>query len=132
MKTYNCLFCNIEGSISGNRKNKYCSIKCQKDFEYTEYINSWKLGTVDGSKGQDQTSGYIHRYIREKFNYTFTSCKNAEWLGEPISLDLEHIDGNGSNNIEENLTILCPNCHSKTPTYKSKNKGNGRKNRKYS
>lgn len=45
-------------------------------------------------------------------------------------LEVEHIDGNFENNSEENLTLLCPNCYSLTPTYKGANKGNGRKERK--
>ena len=39
------------------------------------------------------------------------------------------VDGNYTNNKEENLTLLCPNCHSLTKTYKGANKGNGRHNR---
>ena len=51
-------------------------------------------------------------------------------MGKSIVLELEHIDGNSDNNTEENLTILCPNCHSQTLTYKNRNKGNGRHNRR--
>jgi len=58
--------------------------------------------------------------------YKCESCNNSEWLGDPITLELDHIDGNNENNLENNLKLLCPNCHSKTPTYKGKNKGNGR------
>lgn len=49
-------------------------------------------------------------------------CGLNEWLGEPIPLELEHVDGNHYNNTLENLKILCPNCHAKTPTYRGKNK----------
>lgn len=49
-------------------------------------------------------------------------CGLKEWLGEPIPLELDHIDGNHYNNRLENLKILCPNCHAKTPTYRGKNK----------
>jgi Zn finger protein HypA/HybF involved in hydrogenase expression len=48
-------------------------------------------------------------------------CGLEEWLGEPIPLQLDHIDGNHTNNRLENLQILCPNCHAKTPTYCGKN-----------
>ena len=51
-------------------------------------------------------------------------CGLNEWLGEPIPLELDHIDGDHYNNILENLKILCPNCHAKTPTYRGKNKKN--------
>lgn len=49
-------------------------------------------------------------------------CMLNEWLGEPIPLELDHIDGDHYNNTIENLKILCPNCHAKTPTYRGKNK----------
>lgn len=49
-------------------------------------------------------------------------CELNEWLGEPIPLELDHIDGDHYNNQLENLKVLCPNCHAKTPTYRGKNK----------
>lgn len=49
-------------------------------------------------------------------------CGLTEWLHEPIPLELEHVDGDHYNNTLENLKILCPNCHAKTPTYRGKNK----------
>jgi len=49
------------------------------------------------------------------------SCSNTEWLGDPIPLELEHIDGNNKNQVKENLLLLCPNCHAKTSTYRGKN-----------
>lgn len=50
-------------------------------------------------------------------------CKLTEWLGKPIPLELDHINGVSNDNRLENLRILCPNCHSLTPTYRGKNKG---------
>ena len=41
--------------------------------------------------------------------------------GKPITLELDHIDGDHYNNKLENLRILCPNCHSQTPTYRGRN-----------
>lgn len=60
------------------------------------------------------------------------NCKLSEWQGQPIPLELDHIDGNHENNLETNLRVLCPNCHAQTPTYKAKNKGNGRASRRQS
>ena len=49
------------------------------------------------------------------------SCANVEWLGRPIPLELDHVDGNRRNNQLYNLRLLCPNCHALTPTYRGKN-----------
>jgi 5-methylcytosine-specific restriction endonuclease McrA len=49
-----------------------------------------------------------------------TKCKNTEWNSLPITLELEHIDGNNRNNDISNLTLLCPNCHSQTPTWRNR------------
>lgn len=45
-------------------------------------------------------------------------CKNSTWFERPITLELEHIDGDNTNNDLENLLLLCPNCHSQTPTWR--------------
>jgi Zn finger protein HypA/HybF involved in hydrogenase expression len=47
---------------------------------------------------------------------------NNEWKSEYLSLQLDHIDGNHENNKLENLRLLCPNCHSQTPTYSGKDR----------
>jgi hypothetical protein len=51
------------------------------------------------------------------------ACGVAEWLGRPLSLELHHANGDGLDNRLENLSLLCPNCHSQTDTWGGKNKG---------
>jgi hypothetical protein len=43
-----------------------------------------------------------------------------------IPIEFHHHDGNWKNNKPENICLLCPSCHSLTPTYRIGNKGNGR------
>ena len=124
----NCLNC--QAQISG--KKKYCNNECQKEYQYKMYIKDWKNCKIDGIRGDYQTSLHIKRYLMEKYN---NKCARCGW-GEKniytnkIPLEIEHIDGNYKNNSEENLILLCPNCHSLTSTYKGANRNHGRKQRK--
>ncbi len=43
-----------------------------------------------------------------------------------VPLEIDHIDGDSENNKEENLRLICPNCHSLTPSFRNLNKGKGR------
>jgi hypothetical protein len=130
MKNYFCLNCNKEHLFKGHSyANKYCDNKCQQEFQYKQYITEWKQGLQDGRKGKLQTSGHIHRYILNKQENKCFICGISDYNGYPITLELDHKDGNSTNNTEKNLRCLCPNCHSQTPTYRAKNIGNGRKNR---
>lgn len=49
-------------------------------------------------------------------------CGIDSWNGVKLSLQLDHINGDRRNNTRENLRMLCPNCHSITPTYGGRNK----------
>ena len=127
----NCINCG--NNITTRNTLKYCSTKCQDEFQYKEYIKKWKKGEVSGLKGENsspQISWHVRHYLFEKFNNKCATPKCGWGEMNPttkkIPLEVEHIDGNSTNNKEENLTLLCPNCHSLTPTYRGANKGNGR------
>lgn len=59
------------------------------------------------------------RLISELGHYC-QKCQLATWLELPITLEMEHIDGNNRNNSRGNLTLLCPNCHSQTSTWRNR------------
>ncbi len=122
-----CLNCNKEIKKS----NKYCSNKCQKEYEYKSYIEEWKTNKVTGLKGEYQISNHIKTYLFNKYNKKCAKCGWGETnkFTRKIPLEVEHIDGNYKNNNEDNLILLCPNCHSLTSTYKGANLNNGRKER---
>lgn len=110
---------------------KFCSHQCQADYAQDEYIQSWKNGDADGRVGQNEMSKRIRNYMLAKADY---KCERCGW-GEmnestgKIPLQVHHIDGDYRNCVEENLQVLCPNCHSLTPNFGSLNRdGRGPRN----
>ena len=76
---------------------------------------------LSGKHPQYPTSKLSKRLVKEGVKeYQCEKCGINCWCGEKISLELNHIDGDRYNHTLENLELLCPNCHSQTPTYRSK------------
>jgi len=78
-------------------------------------------------KGELVENSTIKQVLIERFGYKCMKCGISDWSGEPLSLHLDHINGFSNNNLPSNVRLLCPNCHSQTPTFGAKNKGKGRK-----
>jgi hypothetical protein len=73
--------------------------------------------------------------VSRKISFIYWCCK-CGWhkinkTSGKIPLEINHIDGDSTNNVESNLELICPNCHSLTSTYRGLNKGHGRKERKF-
>lgn len=51
-----------------------------------------------------------------------SGCGINEWLGQKISLEVDHINGVPNDHTVQNLRLLCPNCHSLTTTWRGRNK----------
>lgn len=128
-----CLNCDKDLSCDKRvtRQKLYCSIQCQRDHAYSEYISRWLAGQETGMKGCPRPSRYIRRWLFEQRE----ACWKCGWSEKHPSdgkcpLEVDHIDGHFENNTKDNLRLLCPNCHSLTPTYRARNKGNGRHQRR--
>ena len=137
-KTDGILFCmeceNCEQRLQQKSQKKYCSNKCQANHQFEVYIKNWKAGKVDGGRGRNtrNISRHIKRYLVEKCGEACTKCgwNEAHIIGGVVPLEIDHIDGNSENNIEANLQLICPNCHSLTATFRNRNYGKGRDWRK--
>jgi hypothetical protein len=107
---------------------KYCDNKCKPQYERNEKIRKWLKGELEGNS-QGGHALFVKQYLLEKYDNKCSICgwNKVNPFTNMIPLEVEHIDGNPYNNLPENVTLLCPNCHSLTKTYKGANKGNGRR-----
>lgn len=111
---------------------KFCSYKCHHDYEYEQYIKRWQNGEENGLSGRYDISKRIRKYLFEKYD---NKCQLCGWgeenpITHKIPLQIHHIDGDCTNNKEDNLQLLCPNCHSLTETFGSLNENSKRVFRK--
>lgn len=69
------------------------------------------------------TRAVLRRFVLRNnlIPYKCAICGCVEWQGKTLSLELDHINGINNDNRLENLRFLCPNCHSQTTTYGSRN-----------
>lgn len=64
-----------------------------------------------------QKNNKFKQLLIQKRGYRCECCHNSQWLNNPIPLELHHIDGDHSNLQENNLQLLCPNCHNLTDNH---------------
>lgn len=92
----------------------------------TEHLKGkgWNKNSFDYSKlvtGNRVTSAYASRGLILKRGHRCECCGLTKWLDMDITLEVHHIDGDKLNNDEENLSLLCPNCHALTDTFRGRN-----------
>ena len=127
--TKRCLACGKEIASSAT----FCNNTCYANFKYKEYIRNWKEGKESGMSGEDGMSDRLRRYLLEKTNYTCEipgcGCNFINPYTGLSILQIHHIDGDATNNKEQNLQVLCPNHHAMTEHFGSRNKNSTRKYR---
>lgn len=114
----NCKNCNKEYIPLRQSKHTYCSLSCQQAYQSMQRF----LSGIAGSR--------CARTVLERLRgWQCELCQLTEWQEKRAPLIVDHIDGNAENAKPENLRLICPNCDAMLPTYKARNKGNGRVSR---
>ena len=119
VKKYHCKQCN--GELTSNTQTFFCSSKCSEDHQREKQFERVERGEKVGVRAL--RNYLIHTRGRK--------CEECGWdkinpKSNKCPVQMEHVDGNSENNSLDNLKLLCPNCHSLTPTFGALNRGNGR------
>ena len=123
-----CIRCGKK--IHEQNQSGYCST-CYRIVKDEEKIQKWKETGDTGCKVATTLRNCIRTYILEKQDNECAICGIVnQWNGQDLHFILDHIDGDASNNFEDNLRLICPNCDSQLDTYKSRNKNSARSHRK--
>ena len=118
-----CQYCSKEIIYdTKSSTGKYCSNECQGKY-IVEFITKPKI-----EKGLVREAPTLKKYLENSRGYKCERCGISDYNNEPLSLHVDHIDGNSDNNFPINLRLLCPNCHSQTETFSGRNKKNSKRN----
>jgi hypothetical protein len=104
---------------------KFCNSKC-----CGQYVKKETFKNIKNNNLENISDPRVKEFLIKKYGVKCQICNTSEWLGRPIPLVLDHIDGDHENRDIKNYRLVCGNCDMLLPTYKGKNKGHGRFSRR--
>lgn len=125
-KTYVCKNCGREFKKYPGHSGSFCSLDCSYEYKHKQKYQEFLTNPDKYCRGNYQPRVFKEDILKEQDNKCAICECEPIWNGKPLVFVLDHIDGHASNNRRENLRMICPNCDSQLPTYKSKNKNGDR------
>lgn len=119
ISTKTCFWCS--SPLLKKTSKKYCDIFCQQKYFYMNNFLDWYLELSNSFNNRA-----LKKHLETRYGHECSNCKITHWRGFDIVFDVDHINGDSSNNAPYNVRLLCQNCHSQTTTHSNKNKGRGR------
>lgn len=107
---------------------KYCSNKCQGDHRQRRVVEDWLAGGKAVKGAMMVMKKAVRKHLIDKAG---GCCEACGWNGKHPAdgrslLHIHHKDGDASNSSPSNLSVLCPNCHSMTENFGTRNRGSKR------
>lgn len=93
-------------------------------------IQAWLSGEWNGSQANNEKmSRTLQKFLLEQADYKCSACgfNTPHPVDGSSVLEIDHINGDGTDHSPSNLRVLCPNCHALTPTYRGRNLGKGKR-----
>lgn len=125
MTIFNCVFCDTENQSKGSQYyNKYCDRKCQGLHKIQIWFETHEEDFINGLL---KSRASIKRFILRRDGNCCSICNQLSIHNNKLlTMVLDHIDGDASNNNPINFRLVCPSCNSQLSTFAARNIGNGR------
>lgn len=120
----------IRSKLAGQKKG---CIPWNKNKTFQKQSIERLVETIESGQYKTHSDNSIRRLVKlfliHQHGHKCMLCGTSEWMGVKLPLVCDHIDGDSSNNELNNFRTICNNCDSILPTFKGKNRGNGRQKR---
>ena len=118
-----CLVC---GKMAKGCNKHFCSPKCFQEHRQQTKFKKFECDGEMDAKEDGSIRHFLRTYLLNKRGQKCEICGRSEWMGKPIPLVVDHINGEPENHSLDNIRLVCGNCNMQLPTFAGGNRGNGR------
>jgi endogenous inhibitor of DNA gyrase (YacG/DUF329 family) len=121
--TITCPHCKETKKVWGHANATFCSYQCSANHKRDVFIHQWLNEEINGvyKNTQNMHKKRLLKWYKENVHNCESCGISRTWNNKELMFEIDHIDGDISNNYFSNLRCICPNCHSQTETFRAKN-----------